>query len=345
MNTQLLAVPGVIVLVIVMVDVAWTTLTTQGSGPITRLITIVVELASAKAHAVFGRRAVLVTAGPVAIVAVGSVWVLCLWSGWLLIFSAFPSGVIEAQSGQPAGLAERAYFVGFTLSTLGVGDFKPGGDVSRLLTALAAFNGLVLVTLIITYAVPLVQGAVTRRKLAFSISLLGSSPQEMVWRAWQNNNAQGFENALGQVLSDLIQCSEQRLAYPLLDLFYCRQTRFSLGVQLGRLDEALSILTEGLQPNYRWNSFTVENTREVVSHYLYRFEKRSKNGHVDVPPLPAIGQLKIKNVPLVDNQDDAFDHLKNRRVRLHRLVRREGWEWSAVEHADLIEVTPSCPSA
>ncbi|MFL1453101.1 potassium channel family protein [Marinobacter sp. GN3S48] len=334
MNTQLLVVPGIIVLVIVMVDVAWTTLTTQGSGPITRLITIAVEWASAKAHAVFGNRAVLVAAGPIAIVAVGSAWLLSLWAGWLLIFSAFPDGVIEAQSEQTAGLVDRIYFVGFTLSTLGMGDFKPGGDVTRLLTALAAFNGLVLVTLIITYAVPLVQGAVARRKLAFSISLLGSSPQEMVWRAWQNKNTQGFENALGQVSSDLIQCSEQRLAYPLLDLFHCKQSRFSLGVQLGRLDDALSLLTEGLQPNYRWNSFTVGNIREVVSHYLNRFEKRSNNGHLDMPPLPAIGLLKSKNVPLADNQDDAFDHLKNRRVRLHRLVRREGWKWSAVEAED-----------
>lgn len=335
MNTQWLVVPGVIVLIIVMVDVAWTTLTTQGSGPVTRLITIAVEWASTKAHAVLGSRAVLVTAGPIAIAAVGSVWLLSLWFGWLLIFSAFPSGVIEAQSGQAAGLAERVYFVGFTLSTLGMGDFKPGGDATRLLTALAAFNGLVLVTLIITYAVPLVQGAITRRKLAFSICLLGSSPQEMVWRAWQNNNTQGFENALGQVSSDLIQCSEQRLAYPLLDLFHCRLSHFSLGVQLGRLDEALSLLTDGLQPNYRWNSFTVENTRKVISHYLYRSEERSNNGHVDVPPLPAIGLLNTKNIPLADNQDGVFDHLKNRRVRLHRLVRREGWEWSVVEHEDL----------
>ncbi|MCL7945389.1 hypothetical protein [Marinobacter sp. ATCH36] len=220
------------------------------------------------------------------------------------------------------------------LASLGMGDFKPGGEFTRLLTALAAFNGLVLVTLIITYAVPVVQGAVARRKLAFSISLLGSSPQEMVWRAWQHNNTQGFENALGQISSDLIQCSEQRLAYPLLDLFHCRQSRFSLGVQLGRLDDALSLLTEGLQSDYRWNSFTVDNTRNVISHYLDRSEQKSNNADVGAPPLPAIGLLKIKNVPLADNQDDAFDHQKNRRVRLHRLVRREGWEWSAVERED-----------
>lgn len=332
-NAQLLAVAGVLVLIIVMVDVAWTTLTTQGSGPVTGLVTVAVEWTATTAHRMSGSRTLLVTTGPVAIVGVGAVWVTLLWAGWLLIFSAFPNGVLEAQSQQAANLSERVYFVGFTLSTLGVGDFKPGGEVTRVLTALAAFNGLVLVTLLITYAVPVVQGAITRRKLAFSISLMGNSPQEMAWRAWQDDT-QGFENALGQVSSDLVQCSEQRLAYPLLDLFYCRHTDFSLGVQLGRLDDALSLLTEGLQPDYRWHSFTVENTRKVISHYLDRFATRNRHGPQDAPPLPTVDLLTIKNLPLADNLFEALHQLKHRRSHLHRLVRREGWTWSAVEHDD-----------
>ncbi len=335
MSAYLPTLPGLIVIVIVMVDVGWTTLTTQGSGPVTRLITLGVAYVSAGFCTVFGRRSLLVTAGPLAVVVVGSAWLLALWGGWLLVFSALPGGVVDAQSEKPADLVERIYFVGFTLSTLGVGDFKPHGDISRILTALAAFNGLVLVTLIITYAVPLVQGAVARRKLALSISLLGNSPQEIVWRAWQSREAQGFENALEKVSEDLMQCSEQRLAYPLLDLFYCRQTRFSLGVQLSRLDEALSLMTAGLQPGYQWRSFVVENTRELISHYLYRVEKKHSKTRAPVPPLPGIGLLKRRNVPVVDNQEAALSRLKNRRARLHRLVRQEGWGWCAVENEEL----------
>ncbi len=335
MSSQLQLLFGTTVLLIVMVDVAWTTLTTQGSGPITRLVTAGVRFASAQVYALSGSRPLLAVAGPSAIVAIGGVWLLCLWGGWLLVFSAFPAGIVNAQSEAPANFAERVYFVGFTLSTLGVGDFKPQLEATRILTALAAFNGLVLVTLLITYAVPLVQGAVTRRKLAFSISLLGSCPQEMVLRAWDTRKSQGFENALEQVSADLIECSEQRLAYPLLDLFYSRHLRFSLGVQLGRLDEALSLLTQGLQPNYQWHSFAVQNIREVISQYLYRVERKHTAARLEAPPIPAVGLLKAKFLPVVDNQEEAFLELKDRRLRLHNLIRAEGWDWSVVEREAL----------
>lgn len=331
MSSQWETIPGIAVVLLVMVDVAWTTLTTQGSGPLTRMVTAGVRHVLAWTHSITRSRGLLLVAGPSAMVIVGGVWLLGLWGGWLLVFNAFPGGIVDAQSQAPADFAERVYFVGFTLSTLGVGDLKPQGEAPRVLTALAAFNGLVLVTLIITYAVPLVQGAVTRRKLAFSISLLGQGPQEMVWRAWESRKSQGFENALEQLSADLIQCSEQRLAYPLLDLFYCQQSRFSLAIQLARLDDALSLLTHGLQPNYQWHSFTVENTREAISQYLYRAERKLAAARLEPPPIPATALLKTRFLPVVDNQEEAFSHLQQRRLRLHKLICAEGWDWSVVE--------------
>jgi len=320
----------------VMLDVAWPTLTTQGSGPLTQRVTNGAEFVAVKAYSMFGRRGVLVSSGPLAIVVTGSLWLLSLWCGWFLIFSAFPEYVVEAQTNSPANVVERIYFVGFTLSTLGVGDFKPDSGLYQILTALAAFNGLVLVTLVITYAVPLVQGVVLRRKLAFSISLLGQSPQDIAWTAWQARKSKAFENALEQIATGLIQCSEQRLAYPMLDLFFCKRPRFSLGVQLGRLDEALSILTVGLQPNYRRSSLTVQSVREVISHYLHRVDKKSSETSVLVaPPLPAVGLLDIMHVPILEAQGAAFKHLDMHRVRLHKLVHREGWEWSVVGDENL----------
>ncbi|MDX1551654.1 MAG: hypothetical protein R3198_03445, partial [Marinobacter sp.] len=153
-----------------------------------------------------------------------------------------------------------------------------------------------------------------------------------VLRAWESGNSRGFENALEQVSAELIQCSEQRLAYPLLDLFYCRHQRFSLGVQLGRLDEALSLLSRGLQPNYQWHSFTVENIREVISQYLYRVERKHTAVRLETPPIPAVGLLKARFLPVVDNQEEVFRELNERRLRLHKLIRAEGWDWSVVEH-------------
>ncbi|WP_416139575.1 ion channel [Halomonas sp. HK25] len=149
---------------------------TRGSGLLTKQVTHVLRAALACVHTLFGRRIFLVVTGPATLVLLGVVWVAGLWLGWLLIFSGLPEAVVDSQSGRPASVSELIYYVGFTLSTLGVGDFLPQGAAARLLTSVAAFNGLVLVTLIITYALPVVSAAVARRQLAFSISMLGDTP-------------------------------------------------------------------------------------------------------------------------------------------------------------------------
>lgn len=56
-------------------------------------------------------------------------------------------------TGNPAGTVERLYFTGYTVFTLGNGDFRPGAGTWQLATVAATGTGLVLITLAITYAV------------------------------------------------------------------------------------------------------------------------------------------------------------------------------------------------
>ncbi|MGM0767255.1 MAG: ion channel [Pseudomonadota bacterium] len=330
-NSQLLLAGGAVIIVVIMLDVVWTTLTTQGSGPIARLVTVGTDKIAKTALSIGGSRTVLTPVGPLAIILLSSIWLFSLWLGWVLVFSALPFGVVESPGGAPASLTERIYFVGFTLSTLGVGDLTPEGRVPMLLTVLASFNGLVLVTLVITYAVPLVQAAVMRRQLAFSISLLGGSPQEIAWVAWQKDNRQSFDDALETIASDVIQCAEQRVAYPMLDLFYDRKACFSLGLQLATLDEALNLLECGMQPEYRSQSLSGAKIRKVIAHYINRVYIHAGEANVVIPPLPNAPLLYKQRVPLLDNLVPAFETLSGRRLRLHMLVRREGWDWAMLE--------------
>ena len=98
--------------------------------------------------------------------------------------------------------------------------------------------------------------------------MLGKTPQQIVIRASHPNNVQAFESTLQTVANDLMQCSEQRLAYPILDLFYWRQPRYSLGLQVARLDEALTLLAFGLKPDARLQSYSVANLQEVIKLVL-----------------------------------------------------------------------------
>ncbi len=158
---------GVILVVIVMTDVIWTTITTKGNGPLSRFLIHAFKRTFLFFHRRSGNRKLLVLTGPVALIGLGIFWLIGLWGGWFLILLG-DGNIVEAKTGSEAGLAQYVYYTGMTLSTLGIGDFKAGTDYARLLTTLAAFNGLVLITLIITYAIPMVGAITTRRKVAYS---------------------------------------------------------------------------------------------------------------------------------------------------------------------------------
>ncbi len=272
--------------------------------------------------------------GPLTIVTVGVLWLAALWLGWFLLFSAFPSELVSGQTGRAADTVERIYYVGFTLSTLGVGDYKPTSDITRLFTVFASFNGLVIVTLAITYALPLVQGAVHRRKLAFTISLLGKTPLDIVKRATDADNRQSFESTLQTVANDLIQSSEQRLAYPVLDLFYCRHRRYSLGLQVAKLDEALSLLAFGLKPGARLQLNAISDLQEVIKQYLYRVESRVCKLDSETPPVePSPKYCDGCQLPLLNTKEleENFKCMRNRRMHLLQLVHSERWNWNDVE--------------
>lgn len=327
----ILLVSGGLLVGSIMMDVGWTTLTTQGSGWLTRLFTAGVGRCSRGINRVSRGRRLLTAVGPVTLVALGLFWLLGLWLGWFLLFSAWPGEIVDTQTQRPADWVERAYYVGFTLSTLGVGDFKPDGPATRLLTSLAAFNGLVLVTLIITYAIPLVQGVVDRKTLAFSIFLMGETPQEMVVRGCGSHDLHTFESALAAIGKELVHCSEQRLAYPILDFFYSDAPCFSLGLQLAKLDEALSLISLGLQPADQPGSYILGNITAAIGHYLNRVERQPDTA---VPPLPSISPLLESRLSMVNEGGLKmdFNRLAERRARLHKLVRNEGWNWSLVEN-------------
>ncbi|MGM0570868.1 ion channel [Marinobacter sp.] len=261
-------VAGAALVVLVMVDACWTTLTTRGAGVFTGMVTNTVRWCAITLSRNAGRRAFLVAAGPLAITLMGLVWVTGLWAGWVLMFAAIPGAVQQSSTMMPATAAgDLVYFVGFTLSTLGVGDLVPAGTLSRVLTAVASFNGLILITLGITYAVPLVSGAVQRRELAFELSLVNSAA-----RAEGSSPLPSLTEGLKSVRRDLMHCTEQRMAYPMLDLYFTRAREFSLPWQLANaVSLALKYLEQdGVRPQDQreLGNFLAVAERYLVLHGL-----------------------------------------------------------------------------
>jgi hypothetical protein len=123
-------------------------------------------------------------------------WVLGLWAGWSLVFGGSGS-IVEATSRRPAGASDVVYYAGFTIFTLGTGDFVAADPGWRITTAIASFSGLFLITLAITYLISIVSALVNRRALAVQILGLGTSPGDIVANGWSSDR---FGNMFQQQL-------------------------------------------------------------------------------------------------------------------------------------------------
>lgn len=68
-------------------------------------------------------------------------WVALSWFGWFAVFSANELSLVTSETRLPATAADRAYFIGFGLITLGMGDVVPSSPTWQLLTVFSAIHG------------------------------------------------------------------------------------------------------------------------------------------------------------------------------------------------------------
>lgn len=201
-------------------------------------------------------------------------WVLLLWTGFTLIFAAGDPAVVRSSTGDAAGLVAVVYFVGFTIFTLGLGDFVPVEGVWRIVTTVATFSGLLLlVTLAITYFLSVVSAVVSRRSLAVHVHSLGRTPAEIVAGGWTGSS---FSSALVQHLvsltSELAPLSEQHLAYPVLHYFRPRDPATAGSVAIANFSEAMLLMESAVAPEVRAPHSATNPVQYAVARHLHSSE-------------------------------------------------------------------------
>lgn len=321
---------GAVLLLVTFLDAITTTLAAgAGGGPITRRVCSASVRLTRHAKAARLRPGVLAYTGPAVVLATGGLWVLGIWAGWTMIFASSPEAVVDAQTNMPATLADRVYYVGFVIFTLGVGDFVPGPGVWRIVTSIATFGGLFLITLAITYLLSVVSAAVGRRHLAESIHLLGSSGSEVAASFW-NGREIGSDLAVhvSTLSAQIVRVAQQHLAYPVLHSFHTRDRRASAPYAIAILDEALLLLSVGVGEDVRPDNRRLHPLRRAIEHYVDTVSASVKDRD-GAPPLPPLSQLASTGVPVVPDEVftlSAQDH-EPRRRQLHALVRSDCWSW------------------
>jgi len=332
MLEPVLIVVGALVVAAVFLDAFATTLVVAtGAGPFTRRLLGLVWRGLLRLHRTDSGTSWLSSVGTVLLVTTVLVWVAGLWVGWTLIFLGAGDAIINSTTRTPAGIAEVVYFTGYTVFTIGLGDYVATTSVWRVLISVAGFSGLFLVTLAITYLVSVVSAVVARRALAIQVHALGTTADAIVVNGWAGDRfASAFVQQLSSLTSPLARTAEQHLAYPALHYFHTPSTFTSAPLAVASLDDALLLLSEAVETEARPEQVAVRPLREVVERYLATAVTiTTAPDRPDPPPPPHTKSLVDAGVPVVDA--DTFragvDRQRERRRNLARLVHSDGWSW------------------
>jgi hypothetical protein len=286
---------GAILVGFVALDALWTTLWVDGhSGPFTRRYASIIRRGLFRAMPRDNHKLLSLT-GPVVLVANVLAWVVLLWLGWFVLFASDPGSVVRAKTGEAAGAVDRLYFVGYTMVTIGNGDFAPRGGFWQFATSATGLSGLFLLTLAVTYLLAIIEAVVAKRSFASHVWALGHSPQSFVLHAW---NGAGFPSL--DLLEQLNLVTEQHQAYPLLHYYHESRLTQSVSVGVAVFDDMLTILEHGVEPGVRPSPALVHCARESLSEFLTTLEDAYIRKSEEAPPRIELDSLRA-GIPVVSD--------------------------------------------
>ena len=314
---------------LVLVDLLWTTLASAaGAGPMTgRTSALTWRVVKGRSRGEGGHR----SSGVLVVVVVLLSWIVLLWAGWLLAFTSTDGAVVGTTTDRSASVVSRTYFVGYTVFTLGNGDFKPDGPLWQVATVAASGTGLVLISLAITYLVPVTGAATDRRSLAGYVASLGESPAQLVVRAWNGHDFQALAGHLVALAPRVQEAGERHLTYPVLHFFGSSDRRTAAPVAIAVLHEALCLLRWGVDVDVRLEAITVEPALEAIGSFLDTLAGAFISPARDPLPAPDLEVLRDYGIPTVDTDVflAAVDREQRRRSLLAGLLTGSGWTTSA----------------
>ena len=119
--------------------------------------------------------------GPVTMSLVALWWVIGICLGWGMIFAGFSDGVRLSATGQPVDFPGALSHAGHLLSTLGGGITEASGAPYALLGVACAVNGMVVLTLSVSFVLSTTQTVTQGRGLLVLREMIG--PEDPEWRS------------------------------------------------------------------------------------------------------------------------------------------------------------------
>lgn len=327
MSEALLLILGLLLIVWVFRDILFTTYSMEGGGEMT-------DFFLKKTWQFFlwisgnkGEHKLLNLAGMFMMISLIFLWGMGLWLGVFLLFASDPDSVLHADTLSTTQLWEKLYFSGYVLTTMGLGDYVPNNASWGLISAFFSFFGLVFITLMVSYALPVLSNIVAKKQLSLFVQHLGATPVELLLHFWSGKNFSSLKDISKELQQKILLIAKSHKAYPILHYFHSNQKQESLVITFCLIDEALTILEGNVSPE-QWDEKEVLPLRKAIDNYLetmkttynYQEDKLHEAPPLDLQPLITAG------VRLMESEKVDY----RRKSLWSQLLKSKGWTWEDV---------------
>lgn len=317
---------GITLIALTLMDIIWTTLWVNGragllSGPVSRSIWKFIRKVTN------GNSTWMSLTGPFILVLTLLMWISFLWIGWTLIFSVDSTSISDTMNGGEISWIERFYFIGYSLFTLGTGNYAPKEGIWQIVSVLVSGVGMLFLTFGVSYILNIVNAVVQKRSFATDPTGIANSPEELLEMGWNGKDFSRLNRLFISISNNLSSMTQQHKAYPLLFYYHSTDPEEATANSISILDETITILKYGVDREVDINPIFIESLRSSITSYIDN-SKQVYNISMHEEGLPAPDFEKIEEIGLpmitVEEYKKEIEELEERRRLLAGLLEANG---------------------
>ena len=323
----LLLVSGILLILLIFQDILFTTYSMEGGGKMTEFFLTRLWIIFLWISGYNGRRKLLSWAGMFMMISLIFLWGIGLWAGVTLLFASSQDSILQSETHLSTDLWEKIYFSGYVLTTMGLGDYIPANVSWGILSAFFSLLGLVFITLMVSYALPVLSNVIVKKQLSLFTQHLGETPIELLLYFWNGKDFSAIKDISKDLQQKILSVAKSYKAYPVLHYFHANKKKESLVITFCILDEALSILETNVSSE-QWDEKEVIPLRKALSCYLetMRTVYNYRGNKSEEMPLPDLQPLKSAHIKLVEKGTSEYE----RKQLWGQLLQSKGWSWKEV---------------
>jgi hypothetical protein len=227
-----------------------------------------------RAFRLTGARNLLAAIGPASVAIRALMVLVALMAGWSLIVFAEADWVVDADTGAPADVWQRLYYVGYTISTLGLGDVLPNAVPARIATVGASLTGFTVITFVVGSISPLSDVIAARNTVA---SIMRAHRTAVMAGADVRDT---LDKTLDAVLAPLIAVSSAVETLPVRHRMHAEREHLALSTALAELDLAIADTDMGTDIRAVAIGDAIDTILDVLSKDWLKVQRTNRSGRL-----------------------------------------------------------------